>query len=94
MICGFFDAKYGSAVELFGKLTGPIVERFDEEDGLDRTLKGAVAELIAQEIGSGAMSAALLKQVLVAVLRRSLHSASTWVERFAMLKAWKNRLTL
>jgi AraC family transcriptional activator of mtrCDE len=42
--------------------------------------------LIAQEIGgAGAMSSALLKQVIVALLRRSLRSFELWVERFAML---------
>lgn len=85
LICGFFDAEYGSAVHLFGTLSKPIVEQFDGKDGLDHTLKAALAELVGQEVGSGAMSAALMKQVIVALLRRSLHSATTWVERFAML---------
>ncbi len=85
LICGFFDAQYGCAVQLFGTLAKPIVEQFDGRDGLDHTLKAALSELVAQEVGAGAMSAALMKQVIVALLRRSLHSASTWVERFAML---------
>jgi AraC family transcriptional regulator, activator of mtrCDE len=33
----------------------------------------------------GAMTASLMKQVLVILLRRSLNSLNVWVERFAML---------
>jgi AraC-like DNA-binding protein len=86
LICGFFHASYGSSLELFGKLSSPIVERFDAKDQLDHKLKSALAELVSQEIGSGAMSAALLKQVIVALLRRSVSSMQSWVERFSMLR--------
>jgi AraC family transcriptional activator of mtrCDE len=86
LICGYFDACYGSAVDLFHTLTTPIVEQFTEADRLDETLKSAIAELVTQEVGSGAMSSALLKLVIVHILRRSLHSNNTWVERFSLLR--------
>lgn len=86
LVCGFFDATYGSAIDLFGNLTTPIVEQFSESDGLDVTLRTAVAELVAQEIGSAAVSAVLLKFVILHVLRRSLHSRNVWVERFSLLR--------
>lgn len=86
LICGFFDAHYGSAIDLFGTLSTPIVEQFAESDRLDATLKSALAELIEQEVGAGAMSAALLKLVIVNLLRRSLHSMNAWVERFSLLR--------
>lgn len=38
-----------------------------------------------REMGSGAMTAALLKQVLITILRRCLVAADRWAERFAML---------
>jgi AraC-like DNA-binding protein len=85
LICGYFKASYGAQVDLFGALASPIIEQFCERDELDSKLKSALAELVAQEVGSGAMSAALLKQVIVALLRRSLNSTSLWVERFSML---------
>jgi AraC-like DNA-binding protein len=85
LICGFFHASYGSSADLFGGLAAPIIEQFDERDQIDEKLKVALMELVTQEIGSGAMSAALLKQVIVALLRRSLRSLDLWVERFAML---------
>jgi AraC family transcriptional activator of mtrCDE len=85
LICGYFKASYGS-IDIFERMNGPIVESFAVEDRLDQKLKDAVAELISQEVGSGAMSAALMKQVLVTVLRRSLASQNLWVERFSTLK--------
>jgi AraC family transcriptional activator of mtrCDE len=85
LICGYFHASYGSSTDLFGALTRPLIEQFTEGDQVDESLKGALMELVAQEVGSGAMSAALLKQVLVALLRRSLRSMDLWVERFSLL---------
>jgi AraC-like DNA-binding protein len=85
MICGFFNAFYGSSTDVFSSLSEPIVEQFDETERLDGTLKLAISELIKQEVGSGAMSAAVLKQVIITILRRSLTSVNLWVERFAML---------
>jgi AraC family transcriptional activator of mtrCDE len=86
LVCGFFHATYGCATHLFEGLRSPIVEQFDETARLDRTLKAAMAELIAQEVGFAVMSETLLKQVIVALVRRSLSSMSLWVERFAMLR--------
>jgi AraC family transcriptional activator of mtrCDE len=85
LICGYFLASYGASFDLFANLPSPIVEVFDETDRLDDTLKTALAELVAQEIGTGAMTAALLKQVVVTILRRSLRAASLWTERFSQL---------
>jgi AraC family transcriptional activator of mtrCDE len=85
LICGFFHASYGTSTDLFSGLAAPIVEQFDESDQVDQRLKMALAELMAQEIGSAAMSSALLKQVIVALLRRSLRSMDLWIERFALL---------
>ena len=85
LICGYFHASYGSSTDLFGALTAPLIEQFDEGDQVDETLKTLLMELVAQEVGFGAMSAALLKQVVVALLRRSLRSMDLWVERFSLL---------
>jgi AraC-like DNA-binding protein len=86
LLCGYFHASYGSSLELFGDLSSPIVERFAARDQLDHKLKSALAELVSQDIGSAAMSAALLKQVIVVLLRRSISSMESWVERFPMLR--------
>jgi AraC family transcriptional regulator, activator of mtrCDE len=85
LICGYFSASYGASIDLFARLPVPIVEKFDAADQLDEKLKSASAELVAQEVGSGAMTMALMKQVLVTILRRSLNSTNLWAERFAVL---------
>lgn len=85
LICGYFRATYGTSIDLFASLKTPIVERFDAADELEHKLKSALAELAAQQVGVGAMTTSLLKQVLVTLLRRSLSSVNLWVERFSML---------
>jgi len=85
LICGYFSASYGTSIDLFARLPVPIVEKFDAADQLDQKLKSALAELVAQEVGSGAMTMALMKQVLVTILRRTLNSTSLLAERFAVL---------
>jgi AraC family transcriptional activator of mtrCDE len=85
MICGLFQAQYGPSVDLFSTLSTPIVEQFDASDHLEHQLKTMLQELVAQEIAVGAMTGALLKQVIVALLRRSLKSNNLWKERFSML---------
>jgi AraC-like DNA-binding protein len=86
LICGYFHATYGASADLFGSLSAPVVEQFSEEEQVDVKLRSALSELVAQEIGSAAMSAALLKQVIVILLRRSLMSMHAWTERFAVLR--------
>ena len=62
-----------------------IVERFDAADKLDGTLKSALAEFADEKVGMGAMTAVLMKQVLLTLLRRSLTSFDLWAERFSAL---------
>jgi AraC family transcriptional activator of mtrCDE len=85
LICGYFRASYGISLDLFANLSAPIVETFGDEDQLDRKLCSALDELMAQQVGSRAMSSSLLKQVLVAIMRRSLASPDRWMARFAAL---------
>jgi AraC family transcriptional activator of mtrCDE len=84
-ICGFFNASFGPAVGLFRELATPVVEQFQPTDRIDEKLREAVAELLDQEVGMGAMSAALLKQVIICLLRRSMGSSQNWAERFSVL---------
>lgn len=85
LTCGAFRANYGPALDLFASLATPIVETFDVHDQLDQVMAYAMAELAAQDVGGGPMSAALLKLVLLALLRRCLASTNAWVERFSVL---------
>lgn len=85
LACGSFRATYGPALDLFASLATPIVEKFDAHDQLDQVITYAMAELTSQDVGGGPMSAALLKFVLLALLRRCLVSPNAWVERFSIL---------
>jgi len=84
-VCGAFQANYGAALDLFASLATPIVEKFYAHDHLDRVVDYAMSELAAQNIGGEPMSTALLKLVLLALLRRCLTSVNLWVERFPIL---------
>jgi AraC family transcriptional activator of mtrCDE len=85
LICGYFDALYGKSIDLFDTLPSPIVEQFQAADEVEYKLKSTLAEINAQQTGAEAMTTALLKQVLVTLLRRSLSSTDLWQERFSML---------
>jgi len=85
LFCGYFYASYGLSTDIFQDMTKPIVEQFGVEDKIDQVLGTALKELASKEIGSGAMSAALLKQVIVTLLRRSLTSLNLWTQRFSIL---------
>jgi AraC family transcriptional activator of mtrCDE len=85
LICGYFRASYGRSIDLFATLPSPIVERFETADDLEHMLRSALAEISARQVGAEAMAMALLKQVLVRLLRRSLSSSDVWLERFSIL---------
>ncbi|WP_454650986.1 helix-turn-helix transcriptional regulator [Bradyrhizobium liaoningense] len=84
-ICGFFNASLGQSVRLFGELREPVIEQFEPADRIDLKLREAMDELLQQEVGVGAMTASLLKQIVVSLVRRSLKSSQRWTERFSIL---------
>ena len=84
-ICGFFNASFGQSVGLFRDLREPVVEQFEPSDRIDGKLREAMKELLSQEVGMGAMTASLLKQVIIALVRRSLKSSQSWTDRFSIL---------
>jgi AraC family transcriptional activator of mtrCDE len=86
LICGYFKAAYATSADLFATLLSPIVEQFDDEHEIGKRLQAIVAELAAQEVGMQAMTAALIKQVIVVLLRRTIGSGKATIERFALLK--------
>lgn len=86
LICGYFKAAYAASADLFSTLLSPIVEQFDNADEIGKRLQTIVDELAAQDVGMEAMNAALIKQVIVLLLRRTIDSGETTIERFALLK--------
>jgi AraC family transcriptional regulator, activator of mtrCDE len=84
-ICGFFNASFGQSVGLFRDLREPVIEQFEPTDKIDVKLQEAMEELTSQELGAGAMTASLLRQVIVALVRRSMKSSQSWTDRFSIL---------
>src|SRR6516225_7548205 len=74
-----------SARRFFAGLSTPIVERFEPADELGSKLQAALAEISGRQVGMQAMTTAILKQVLVTLVRRSLSSTSVWLEPFSIL---------
>ncbi|MGY3610738.1 MULTISPECIES: cupin domain-containing protein [unclassified Bradyrhizobium] len=87
LACGIFRTNYGPARDLFASLATSVVETFDVHDQLDQVIAYAMAELAAQDVGGGPVSAGLLKLVLLALLRRCLVST----KRFSILSAPRSR---
>lgn len=83
-ICGFFNASFGQSVGLFRELREAVVEKFEPTDKIDLRLREAVEELCSREIAMGAMTASLLKQVIIALVRRSMQSSRSWTDRFSI----------
>jgi hypothetical protein len=48
-------------------------------------LQAALAEISGRQVGMQAMTIAILKQLLVTLVRRSLNSTRVWLERFPIL---------
>lgn len=86
LICSYLAATFGSSVDLFAGLSSPIVEQFNAADELDTKLRSALIEFTSHEVGSTAMITALMKQVLVILLRRCLKSSDSWVKQFSLLR--------
>jgi AraC family transcriptional activator of mtrCDE len=85
LICGFIRTVYGTSLDILGNLPTPLIEQFGEVDRLDFSIKTALSELIGHQVGARAMTASLIKQVLITVLRRSFTSSERWIERFSIL---------
>jgi AraC family transcriptional activator of mtrCDE len=85
LISGSFRATYGDCIDLFALLGVALVERLDEHDRIDAVLGHAMAECRAPEVGTSAMITALVKQVLIGILRRCMVTESAWIERFSLL---------
>jgi AraC-like DNA-binding protein len=86
LICGCFRASFGVSIDPFAGLSCAIVEQFNGTVEFECRLKAVLAELDAQQVGMRAMIAALLKQVLIALLRRSSSSTDRWPGWFVMLR--------
>lgn len=85
MLCGIFRSLYGNSIDLFDTLHVPIIEQFSKDDALELRLQLALTELIARNVCSDVLVSTAMKQVIVALIRRSFLSLNSWTRRFAVL---------
>jgi AraC family transcriptional activator of mtrCDE len=85
LLCGIFRSLFGNSVDLFDTLRAPIVERFAGDDALERQLQLALDELLGANVCSDVLVSTAIKQVIVALIRRSFLSLNGWTRRFAVL---------
>ncbi len=85
MACSELCATYDGAHGLFDFLTEPLVERLDDTDPLHGTLKLLLNELAAPGPGTRALTASLMRQCLVLILRRQSGGRASEVPWLAAL---------
>jgi AraC family transcriptional activator of mtrCDE len=80
-----FRAFWGQRLDLFATLRTVITEDFTANCQVRQCLKAIVEEQGRRRIGAEAMAAALVKQILIIVLRRSLTPGCVWARHMALL---------
>ena len=70
LICGY-RATSNSSIDLLLAFTTPIVEGFEPGDELGSKLQAALAEISGGQLECRRLTTAILKQVLVTLVRRS-----------------------
>jgi AraC family transcriptional activator of mtrCDE len=93
MLCGTFRSLCGDSTELFDTLHVPIVEQFSKADGLELKLRLALTELMTGDVCSGVLVSIAIKQVIVALIRRSVLSGRAWTRRFLALSLTEHEST-
>ena len=79
-------AYWGTARELFRNVQSPIIDEFDEDDPIRETFDKVVEEYRGSQFGAQVMLTALLKQVIVVLLRRSREASRPWLLQLAVLQ--------
>lgn len=88
---GIFRSLYGNSVDLFDTLQLPIIEQFSEAAALEARLQLALTEMIARDACSDVLVSIAMKQVIIALIRRSFLSMNSWTRRFAVLSAAEHK---
>ena len=84
-ISGYFRATYGSSIDLFASLSHPDCrDASSPPTNSGSSCRPRWQESAAGRFDAAGMTTAILKQVLVTLVRRSLDSTSAWLERFSI----------
>ncbi len=84
-ICATLTATYGGSFGLFDGLVRPIVDHAMDVPAVSAAFKMLAEERAAPDIGTHALTGALMKQCLVLLVRRHLHRGSSSSPFFAAL---------
>jgi AraC family transcriptional activator of mtrCDE len=93
MLWGAFRSLCGNSTDLFDTLHVPVVERFSKADGLELKLRLALSEFMSRDVCSGVLASIAMKQVLVALIRRSVLSGRSWTQRLVALAHTEHQST-
>lgn len=85
VMCATVTASYSGSFGLFDSLIGPIVDDVTDLAGVRSAYDMLEAERNAPDIGTQAITAALMKQCLILLIRRHLHRGSAISPFFASL---------
>lgn len=72
LACGQISASHLGALGLFGLFQAPLIEAFPPHSVVQRSFELMLAEVASPSLGTQAMTEALMKQCLIALLRRHL----------------------
>jgi AraC-like DNA-binding protein len=86
VVCATISASYGGALGLFDYLRGPVVDDVSQNEAMSRLFNAMLAEIARPEIGTRALTEALMKQCLVLLLRRHLTQLSVGSPFYAALE--------
>lgn len=70
VVCATISASYGGALGLFDYLRGPVVDDVSQNEAMSRLFNAMLTEIARPEIGTRALTEALMKQCLILLLRR------------------------
>lgn len=82
---GIFRSLCGNSVDLFDTLQVPVIEQFSKADALESRLQLALTEMAAPDVCSDVLVSIAIKQIIVALIRRSFLSRNSWTRRFSAL---------
>jgi AraC family transcriptional activator of mtrCDE len=85
VLCGYFRATFAGVVDVFCADAAPMVDQFEVDSATDACFNLIGGELERLEPGAGAMTSALVKQIVISMLRQS-RRPDQWARHFLLLK--------
>ena len=77
LACGRIHVTYGREIDIFNILAEPLIESFDDSSFIRGAFEEMLREFGQPQLGTLALTSALMKQCLILLLRR-LHQRQDW----------------